>query len=257
MVIYRHTRGMTRVVVGLVPLALLLVVWEVLGKERDPRFPRPSSWIAAIARLQEREVLGPALASTTLSFLAALVISLLAGAGLGVLVGSVPPAARALGPLLEILRVTPAAAIVPIAVLLIGTTSMTTIAVVVFAAIWPILLNTAAAVHSLPAIRVDIARSLTLSRVETFGKVILPSLVPGIALGVRVATPICLVVVLVAEMLASTGGVGQLLIERQHAYDASSVFGLLVIIGVLGLIINVLIAVAEGAVSKNFANARR
>lgn len=253
----RRRNGVAMLVVGLIPLGVLLALWQILGNEHDPRFPTPSVWITAIEQLFRDGSLLPALGSTTMSFLIALALSLVVGGLLGVLVGSVPAVARALGPLLEFLRVTPAAAVAPIAVLLIGTTSLTTIVVVVFAAIWPILLSTASAVQSLPAIRMDVARSLALSKTATLGKVVIPSLVPGVALGVRIATPICLVVVLVAEMLTSTGGVGQLLIQRQHSYDAAAVFGLLVIIGVLGLAVNIAVNTAERALTTSFATQRR
>lgn len=234
-----------RWILGLLPLVAILVGWELLGDPTDPSFPLPSRWAPALGDLNDRDLLVPAVVLTTKVFVAALLASTLLGAVIGMLLGSSRFAARALGPLLEAMRVLPPPAIVPVAVLLIGTSSTTTTIVVVFAAIWPVLMNTMASTRGITAVRLDVARTFDLSAAQRLRKIVIPSVVPGAALGMRVAAPICLVVTLVAEMLTSSGGVGQLLLERQRVYDAASVFGLLVVVGIAGLGINVLISLFE------------
>lgn len=237
---------------GLLPLVLALALWQVMGNPLDPSFPPPSLWLEAVGGMDEQHLVRPTVLKTVETFLAALVLSTVAGALLGMLIGASRQADRALGPLLDVCRILPPPAIVPIAVLLIGTTSVTTVAVVVFAAIWPILFNTAASMATIPPVRLEMSRTFALTRMERLRKIVVPSAMPGVALGVRVATPICLVVTLLAEMLASTGGVGQLLVERQRAYDAASVFGLLVLVGGLGLVVNVGVSAFERYLARHF-----
>lgn len=248
------TRHVLKVGLGLVPLALLLVTWQILGRPDDPRFPPPTEWASALVDLNASGLILPALQSTTAAFLAALAVSTLLGAFLGLVIGVSRGSGRALGPLLEVLRITPPPALIPILVLLIGTNTTTIVVVVVFAAMWPIVFNTASAVQSIPSVRIEMSRSLGLSARDRITKVIVPSLVPGIALGVRIATPLCLVVVLVAEMLTSTAGVGQLLIERQRAYDAAAVFGLVAVVGAIGLTVNATVNLVESSLSRNFSS---
>lgn len=235
---------------GLTPLAVLLVGWQVFGDPTDPSFTPPSLWAPALGDLHDRGLLIPAVLLTTKAFVTALVLSTLLGAGLGLLLGGSRRTAKALGPLLEAARVLPPPAVVPVAVLIIGTSATTTMVVVVLATIWPVLMNTMTSVQSITSVRLDVARTFDISPLQRMRKVVVPSVVPGLALGMRVAAPICLVVTLVTEMLTLNGGVGQLLLERQRMYDAASVFGLLVVIGIAGLCTNFAITLLEGGLAR-------
>ncbi len=244
-------------ILGLTPLVIFLAYWQVFGTPRDPRFPPPSDWIAALVGPSQSSVIPAALGSTMTAFVYALLISTIVGAALGLLLGMSRRSSRALGPGLEVLRVLPPPTLVPVAVLLIGATTSTTVLVAVFGAIWPVMFNTAAAVGSIPDVRIEMSRTLGLSQRERITKVVLPSLIPGITLGVRVAAPLCLVVVLVAEMLASTGGIGHLLIQAQRSYSAASVFGLLALVGGMGLVLSLLVFIIERVLARNFNSAVR
>jgi ABC-type nitrate/sulfonate/bicarbonate transport system permease component len=111
--------------------------------------------------------------------------------------------------------------------------------------VWPILLNTAAARAALPQLRLDIAHSLHLSWASRMRKIVLPSLVPEILVGIRVAAPICFIITLLVDFLIATGGLGMLLVQFQGAFDAPSAFALVAVIGALGCLLNVAIGVAE------------
>lgn len=231
---------------GLLPLACGLAYWQLLGDESSPTFPPPSTWWHALGTLNTSGVLMPAIGETLKTFALALVLAALVGIGLGMAIGMSRKVDRALGPLLEFCRIMPPPAIVPVAALVIGINTVMSVVVVVFAAVWPILLNTSSAVRSIPAVRIAMARSLRLSKTALLRKVILPSVAPGSVLGIRVATPLCFIVTLLVEILASSSGVGQLLLHSQSNFNAAAVFGLLVVVGVLGLLLSVLIAFIEG-----------
>ncbi|MBW8487214.1 ABC transporter permease [Actinomadura parmotrematis] len=230
---------------GLLPLAVLLAAWQLLGDPHAADFPSPGAWIDAGRAVQDRGLLLPALGTTLLTFALALALATLAGAALGTLLGASPAARRLLGPLTEFLRNFPPPAAVPVAVLLIGTTRATTLAVVVAAALWPIALNTQEAIDAVPRVRIDAGRALGLGRGRQIASVIVPGVLPAVAVGVRIAAPICLIVVLLAEMLTSTGGVGGLVLERQRQYDSAGVFACLAIVGALGLLTSAAVGLAE------------
>jgi hypothetical protein len=90
----------------------------------------------------------------------------------------------------------PPSAMVPIAALLIGYDETMKVAVVTFAAIWPVLLNARAGVRALDPVLLDTARSLHLRWFDTSRKCLVPALMPAILLGVRVAAPVSLVITL-------------------------------------------------------------
>ncbi|GAA3226411.1 ABC transporter permease [Actinocorallia longicatena] len=236
---------------GLAPLALVLVVWQLLGDPDSANFPPPSSWFEAAEAVQRRGLLVPSLERTLLVFAAALAIAAVLGAAAGTVLGASPLARRVFGPLTEFLRTFPPPAAVPVAVLLLGTTTTMSLIVIVATAMWPIVLNAQEAVRTIPRVRIDAGRALGLSRGHRLVSVIAPGVLPAVMVGVRVATPICLIVVLLAEMLAGTGGVGHLILERQRLYDSAGVFACLAIVGVLGLLTSAVMGVLERVLLRN------
>lgn len=254
----RRTRsaGRTRLPLrGLLPLALALVVWQLVGDPDSPYYPPPSTWWTALSQLQRDGVLLPALGQTMRTFFLALAIAIVVGAGAGAAVGASRASGRAVEPLFELMRTTPPPVIVPIAILIIGSTSTMMTAVVAFAALWPVLLNSAAAMRAVPAVRLEGARSLRLSRAERLFKVVLPSLTPGIMLGLSVAAPLALIVTLVVELLSASGGLGDLLLTAQRSFDAAGVFGLLAVAACVGLALNAVVGELERRMARNWGGA--
>ncbi|HKS50217.1 MAG TPA: ABC transporter permease subunit [Amycolatopsis sp.] len=229
---------------GLLPLLVLLGVWQVTASNTSLSFPPPSKWLAALRSMHEQAVLLPAIGVTIATFASSLLLALLLGIVLGIVVGGSVPGRRALTPTLEFIRAVPPPALVPVVAVILGTSMVAGVAIVVIAIVWPILLSTAAGMRGLPPVRQDMARSVGLTRAERIRKVTLPSLVPAIFTGTRIAVSVSLVVTLLADILGSGHGVGQLISERQQSYDAASVWGLLLVIGLFGCVLNALLDVA-------------
>jgi ABC-type nitrate/sulfonate/bicarbonate transport system permease component len=244
-------------IVGLAPLVGLLFLWQLLGTENSVNFPRPSEWWAGWTALLDRGLIGSSLLSTVTTFLLALAVSTVVGAGLGALVGSSRAVDRATSPLLQFLMSVPPAAIVPVAVLVIGLGTSMQITAIAFGAVWPILLNTASAMRSVPGVRLEAARLLGLSRTARFSRVVLPSLTPGVLLGVTVAAPIAIVVTLLVEMLTTSPGLGSLLLQAQRAFRSEEVFALLVVTGILGYVLNTLVSWLEAFLLRNWPEGAR
>jgi ABC-type nitrate/sulfonate/bicarbonate transport system permease component len=236
---------------GLLPLLLLLGVWQLVGDESSASFPRPSSWWPALKNIEADGELWTSLGATMVTFVLALLVATVLGATLGILIGSLRTADRAMAPTLQFFMSIPSPTLVPVALLVIGVSRGMQVGVVVFAAIWPIILNTAAGMRAVPAVRLEMARVLDLSPIARFLKVILPSVAPGALLGVLVSAPICIVVTLLVEMLTSSEGLGFLLLTSQRAFQSSEVFGLLLLIGVLGYLVNTAVGLLEQRLLRN------
>ena len=236
---------------GLLPLAVLLGVWQIVGSESSPYFPPPSTWVRGLRTLWENGTLRPAARQTLTTFALALVVATVLGSVLGILVGAFRKVDRALGPTLEFARAMPPSAMVPIAALLIGYDEKMKVAVVTFAAIWPVLLNARAGVRALDPVLLDTARSLHLSWFDTARKCIVPALMPAILLGVRVAAPVSLVITLLVEILTRVGGLGALIALSQRNYLAAQVFGLILVAGLFSFVVNGLVAVVEASIFRH------
>lgn len=230
---------------GLTPLVVLLAGWQIFGQDRSPYFPRPSTWVAAIVGVWESGVLQPAIWATISSFLLAFVLASVIGVAVGIPVGRSRLADRLTGPMFELFRALPAAAVVPIAVLFGGYTEKMKIVVVVFAAVWPILLTVQASARGLPAARLDLGRSLRLTRGQNLVKILMPSLFPSVLLGIRVAAPTVLIIVLLVEIITQIPGLGGVLSVAQQNYQAALVYGITAISAILGLIVNIAVSSIE------------
>jgi ABC-type nitrate/sulfonate/bicarbonate transport system permease component len=230
---------------GLIPLILFLAAWQVFGTDDSPYFPRPGTWWSGLTSLWSDGSLLPAIGSTLETFAISLVVAAVLGALLGALIGARRLVHRALNPTLEFLRAMPSATVVPIFVLLIGYDQKMKVTVVVFTAIWPIMLNTMAAVRSINPILLDMAASLHMNWFDRMRKVLFPSLLPAILLGVRVAAPVTLIITLLVEILTAVSGVGALIATAQRNFQSATVFALVVVSGLFGLLVNAIVAAIE------------
>jgi ABC-type nitrate/sulfonate/bicarbonate transport system permease component len=237
---------------GLLPLLLLLVVWQFLQSGPSPYFPAPSQWWTAAGNLFNREHLVLAFAATTLTFLEGLALAIILGAVLGVLVGVSERAARALDPMLEFMRAIPPPVMVPVAALLIGYNGTMKLTVIVLSALWPILLNTTSAVRQIDPLLIDVARSFRLSTAQRIRRVIFPAVVPALLIGIRIAIPLAIVVTLLVEMLTSLPGIGAVMIRSQRNFQSSEVYALLVLVGLFGFVVNDLFAIIEGVIMRRW-----
>jgi ABC-type nitrate/sulfonate/bicarbonate transport system permease component len=209
---------------GLLPLALGLVLWQLLAPANSPYFPPPSEWIRALEALAQRRQLWPAISVTVMNFLLALFLSIVIGSVLGILLGRSKLLDRLLGPILEFCRTMPAGALVPVAVLIMGYTSSMTLFVVVFTSFWPILLNARAGARNISQDRLDTARAFKLSWWAT-----------------QIAAPITLIIVLLVEILTQVSGVGRQIALAQSVFRSSTVYGLVALTGLFGLAVNAFI----------------
>ena len=224
---------------GLLPIAALLIVWQLTTTDDSLSFPPPDEWLEAIVRLHRDGVLSPAIAQTLGTYVLGLMFATVIGVAVGVAIGASRRLDRALTPSIDFVAAIPGAALVPVAVLLFGPTLISGVAVVALIVSWPILLNAATAMRSIPAVRLEMSRTVGLSAAQRWREVVLPSLAPGIMLGVRVASSMALIITLLVDILGAGAGIGRLLVESQQRFDASAAWGLLFIIGAFGYLTSV------------------
>jgi ABC-type nitrate/sulfonate/bicarbonate transport system permease component len=234
---------------GLLPLVLALGLWQVMAPAGSPYFPRPSEWVVALEPVVQDGTLLAGIGWTFLTFVLGLALATVVGAAIGAIVGANRTADRALGPTLESLRVLPAAALVPLATLILGYSMQMKLLVVVLPATWPILLSVRSARRSMSTVLADVSRTLGLGRWERVRKILVPALTPSILLGIRVAAPLALIITLLVEIVTRINGLGGLLGYAQASFLSAQVYGLLVIAGALGFLVNWLVTRLEHAVS--------
>lgn len=223
---------------GLLPIGALLIVWQLIASDASLSFPPPSAWFEALAGMYRDEQLVPAGLHTLGTYVFGLLAAVVLGAAMGVAIGRSAVLDRYLTPTIDFVATVPGAALVPLAVLLLGQSPLSGVVVVAFIVAWPILLNTAAATRSIPPVRLEMSRTIGLSPQQQWMKVITPSVLPGLMLGLRIAVSLGVIITLLVDILGTGTGIGALLIQSQQHFDAAAAWSLLLIVGVFGYLMS-------------------
>lgn len=172
-------------------------------------------------------------------------IAVVVGVGLGVLAGSSPGFRSITEPPLEFLRAIPPPVLVPVLVLIAGTTDLTKVLVIAVGCVWPILLNTIEGVRGIDPVLSDAAAVYRLRLVTRLRTVVLRGASPQIAAGCRQALSIGLILMVISEMFAATNGLGFTTIQFQRGFAMPQMWSGILLLGVIGVILSVVFRLVE------------
>lgn len=234
-------------------LGVLGLLLFAAGQEVIPRAfslsPDVLPPLSAIVSALAEEVLTPAfweaLRDTLVQWGLGLAIAVVAGIAVGVLLGSVPLLRRALSSTIEFLRPIPSVALVPLAVLLFGTQLRSALLLVVYASFWQVLIQTMYGVADVDPVADDTARSYGLGRWGRIRHVLWPTAQPYVATGVRLSASVALILAITAELVIGSPGLGREIAAAQSGGAVALSYGLIMVTGLLGLLVNVGVRAVE------------
>jgi NitT/TauT family transport system permease protein len=217
------------------------------GKVDQAIFPLPSTVVRRAFDMLGDPAFWSAVTTTLGRWAEALAISVGIGVIAGLVLGTLPWAERALRPVTEFLRPLPAIVLYPLVLIIVQDGAKTEVTVIVFAAVWPVLINTVYGVGEVDPVARQTLRSFGFGPIAVAWRVSLPSAAPFIATGVRIAASIGFVVAIATELIGTgLNGIGSYLIQQEAgSIDISPILAVAVWSGVLGLVINGLFTVAE------------
>ncbi|MGH2945406.1 MAG: ABC transporter permease [Solirubrobacteraceae bacterium] len=234
---------------GLLVFAALLGAWELAIRTGllELRFMSPPSEIAvALWELVESGELASNTGHTLRSVLIGWGMASAGGVLVGTLLGLWRPAWVFSLASIDFSRSLPSIALVPPAILIFGFSLKMELMVIVYAAIWPVIVNTIGGIRQVPGELRDVARTFRLSRIGEAWKIVLPAAAPTIVVGLRLAMGISLIVAIVAEMIGNPAGLGYAMIFQQQAVQPDAMFAYILAIGFLGVALNaVLVALTR------------
>lgn len=167
---------------------------------------------------------------------------------LGFLIGMSPLLYKALDPYIQILKPISPLAWMPLALFVIKDSILSSVFVIFICSIWPMLINTAFGVAAVSRDYVNVARTLELGRLRTALAVILPAAAPTILTGMRISIGISWLVIVAAEMLVGGTGIGYYVWNEWNNLDLTSVIFSILMIGVVGMVLDLALARAARAV---------
>jgi ABC-type nitrate/sulfonate/bicarbonate transport system permease component len=242
----RGRRGGSLLGLRALSVAVILLAWEWYGRRTNPLlFTYPTAIAEAGVKLAHSGVLWKALGQS-LSVLAwGLLLSIVVGVALGLAIGR----SRVVEALLEVpmdaLYAMPMVALVPIIVLWVGFGPVAKVVVVFLFSVFAILINTARGVKQVDPELVEVARSYLAREVGLWKDVVLPSALPFVVTGIRLAVGRALVGVVIAEFYTSIAGLGYLIVSYANTFQTAMVFVPVVILMALGVTLTWLLHMVE------------
>ncbi|MFN3003034.1 ABC transporter permease [Mycolicibacterium wolinskyi] len=233
-------------------IAAFLAVWELaprIGLVDKVFLPPFSDVVTAWLTIAGNGQLWEHVSASLSRALAGLAVAIVASIPLGIAIAWYRPVAEFLNPLLELFRNTAALALLPVFILILGIGETSKVALVIYASSFPILLNTISGVRTVDPLLIKSARSLGLSPIRLFQKVILPAAVPTIFTGLRMAAASSILVLIAAEMVGAKAGLGYLITASQLNFQIPNMYAGIVTIALVGVVFNGILVAIEGRLS--------
>lgn len=230
------------VVLTALSLAVPLASWVALsasGLVSATFLPSPGAVLAAGWEMARSGELAVDVGTTTLRVLEGFGLAVLVSVPLGILMGTFHAAQAAFEPVIGLLRYLPASAFIPLLIIWLGLGEPSKIAILFIGTVFFNTLMTADVVRSVPRPLIDVSYTLGARRGEVLRKVVVPHSLPGIIDAVRVNAAAAWNFVVVAELVNSTAGLGYRIVRAQRFLQTDKIFAVLVVIGVIGLTIDV------------------
>jgi len=243
----------------IVTLAVILLAWQLLCDRPGASLPAPSKiWTEAHDLIVDPFfVAGPqdiGLGWRVLTSLERVAVGYglagLIGIAIGTIIGQSIWAMRGLDPIFQVLRTVPPLAWLPISLAAFRDANPSAIFVIFITSVWPIIINTAVGIRNIPQDYRNVAKVLRLNQFEFFYKIMLPSAAPYIFTGLRIGIGLSWLAIVAAEMLTGGVGIGFFIWDAWNSSRLSDIVVALVYIGVVGFVLDRLIAALSSVVTR-------
>jgi len=241
-----------------------VALWS-LGASRNPKLPTPGDTFTVLKEMlsdpfydngPDDKGVGWLVWATLLRVFKGWTLATLVGVPLGLAIGSSRRTWQAINPIVQVLRPVSPLAWFPILAFALGESEIAAIWTVFVIALWPTVLNTAAGAAAVPADQRDVAKVFRFGRLAYLRHVLFPHVLPYTITGMRLSMGMGWIVIVAIEMLGGTSGIGRQIWTWYNALNLDKVAAGIVIIGVVGLVLDLLLlrlakaaAIEDGAQS--------
>jgi ABC-type nitrate/sulfonate/bicarbonate transport system permease component len=224
--------------VRLASLAVLVIAWEIVGRRTNKAlFAPPSAVLGAGSEMIASGELWRYLSGSLQVLAIGFGLSLVIGIPLGVLIARSRIVNFALDWYVDAFNSTPNVALVPLMTLIFGFDVTAKVIVVVFSSVFAVIVNTQQGVLNVDRRLLEVAHSFRSSERQLWGDVVIPSALPYIAAGLRLAVGRALVGMVVAEFFTSINGIGYLIVRYNNSFQPDHLLVPIVVIMSLGILL--------------------
>ena len=239
---------------------LFLAAWQWLpGWWGVPEFvlPNASKTWDELFRIYGSERLLWHSGITALEVVIGFVLGAALGAVMGYALGLSPQIEAILSPYLLALQIAPKVAFAPLFVMWLGYTIYPKILVAILIVFFPVLINVLTAMRNLDADMINLARSFSATRLQVFFKVQCPATLPSLFSGLRIASTLAVIGVVVGELVGGNMGLGYLLVFFEGQGNTAGVFVVIGALTLIGIVAYYAVVIAENRVLHYLPSAER
>ncbi len=200
--------------------------------------PPPSIIFTALAQGIVNGEISSQIGATLHAYFIGLALATCLAVTLGILMGTYQPVFDAFKMVVEFMRPVPSVAMIPLAILFLGLGAQMRVAVITYAAFWPLLISTLYGVRGIDPLALDVARNFGITGAQALWRVTLPSALTGIMTGFRVSATIALVVTVTTELVAGNSGIGFYISQMEQANRLPPMYAAIILTGILGFLLN-------------------
>jgi NitT/TauT family transport system permease protein len=247
--LYKFYLNQERKLLGTISVALFLAAWELVGNTLqliNPMFMSAPSliWKAAVQLFVSGEIWND-LRVSGIEFAWGYFLSVVVGVPFGIAIGWYKKFAYICDPFVNAMNATPRVALLPLVIIWLGIGILSKVGIIFLGAVFPLIINTRDGVKTTPANLLTAARSFGASEWQIFKSVVIPSTVPFILTGLRLAIGRALIGVMVGELYAATAGIGFMITVAGATFQTDKVFVGVLIFAISGMVATEVVDRAE------------
>ena len=237
--LYKFYLNQERKILGTIAVVIFLTIWELIGNTLqliNPMFMSAPSLVAkAAVQLFTSGEIWNDLYVSGIEFFWGYFLSIIFAIPFGIAIGWYKKFAYICDPFVNAMNATPRVALLPLVIIWLGIGILSKVGIIFLGAVFPLLINTRDGVKTTPANLLTAARSFGASEWQIFRSVVLPSTVPFILTGLRLAVGRALIGVMVGELYAATAGIGFMITVAGATFQTDKVFVGVLIFAITGM----------------------
>jgi NitT/TauT family transport system permease protein len=247
--LYKFYLNQEKKILGMLSVGLFLLAWELVGNTFqliNPMFMSAPSliWHAAVQLFGSGEIWND-LRVSGIEFGWGYLLSVIVGVPFGIAIGWYKKFAYICDPFVNAMNATPRVALLPLVIIWLGIGILSKVGIIFLGAVFPLIINTRDGVKTTPANLLTAARSFGASEWQIFKSVVIPSTVPFILTGLRLAIGRALIGVMVGELYAATAGIGFMITVAGATFQTDKVFVGVLIFAITGMVATEMVDRAE------------
>lgn len=227
--------------VSVLSIICLLIIWEIICKSgivSSLFLPAPTQIISSLIEMLLDGEIGISLAASLYRILAGFALGSLIGLAVGLLTGTSALADKIGNPIVNALYPIPKIALLPLFILWLGIGELSKVTIIALGVFFPVAMNTYSGVKNVDTLLIKVAVSFNASWWKTMKSVVLPSALPMIFTGLRLAAGTSLLLLVAAEMIAAQVGIGALILHYGDLMITDRLMAGVIVLSLLGLLFN-------------------